>query len=164
MKQKEWFQSRELIGLLGMPTTQSGIAYKAKNENWLKRKPEGVKGRAFEYHIDSFPSDTQKALGWPEEVNSGEDSYKKLQQSINDAPVEVVDKIYQKALRQGIDSLYFANSERDERLLALVSDLNDEEFKEIFAFVRKAKYMLLAGLKVDPAMNVDIDNDDRKVS
>lgn len=61
-EQKDWFQTAELVGVAGLPKTTQGINLKAKNEGWTKRKPEGVKGRAFEYHIDSFPEETQKAL------------------------------------------------------------------------------------------------------
>lgn len=59
---KEWFLTTELLNLPGMPNTVSGINYKAKNENWTKRKPEGVKGRAFEYNLKSLPHETQKAI------------------------------------------------------------------------------------------------------
>ncbi len=62
MKRKEWFQTTELLNIQGMPTTVGGINYKAKTEGWEKRKAEGVKGRAYEYHIDSLPKETQLAL------------------------------------------------------------------------------------------------------
>ncbi|MGL0958514.1 helix-turn-helix domain-containing protein [Vibrio vulnificus] len=62
MKKKEWLQTTELLGLNGMPSTIGGINYKAKAEGWVKRKAEGVKGRAFEYHIESLPTETQLAL------------------------------------------------------------------------------------------------------
>lgn len=62
MKLKEWFQTTELLGIQGMPTTVGGINYKAKAERWEKRKAEGVKGRAYEYHIDSLPKEAQLAL------------------------------------------------------------------------------------------------------
>ena len=63
MKGNEWFQTTDLIGLTGMPSTVAGINYRAKTEGWTKRKAEGVKGRAYEYHIDSFPKEVQQALG-----------------------------------------------------------------------------------------------------
>ncbi len=59
---KEWYTTPELVGLVGMPKTIGGINYKAKNENWERRKPDGMKGRAFEYHIDSLPKEVQQAL------------------------------------------------------------------------------------------------------
>lgn len=62
MKNKEWYTTQELVGLPGMPTTIGGVNYKAKTDNWEKRKPEGVKGRAFEYHMRGFPPETQSAL------------------------------------------------------------------------------------------------------
>lgn len=57
-----WFLTKELLGLPGLPTTASGFKYRADKESWIKRKPDGVKGRAFEYHIDSLPVETQKHL------------------------------------------------------------------------------------------------------
>lgn len=59
---KEWFQSSELVDVYGLPSTIQGINKKARAEGWLKRKPEGVQGRAFEYHIGSLPEAVQKAL------------------------------------------------------------------------------------------------------
>ncbi|MBO0211517.1 S24 family peptidase [Vibrio sp. Vb0877] len=59
---KEWFQTTELIGIAGLPKTTQGVNLKAKSDNWTRRKAEGIKGRAFEYHIDSFPKEVQKAL------------------------------------------------------------------------------------------------------
>lgn len=50
---KEWFLASELIGLPGMPGTNSGIALKAKRDGWKGRKARG-KSRALEYHISSF--------------------------------------------------------------------------------------------------------------
>lgn len=57
-----WFLTKDLVGLPGLPNTPSGIKYRADKENWLKRKPEGVKGRAFEYSFDSLPAETQKHI------------------------------------------------------------------------------------------------------
>lgn len=59
---KEWFQTVELIGVNGLPKTTQGVNLKAKTEDWIKRKAEGVKGRAFEYHIDSLPLEVRQAL------------------------------------------------------------------------------------------------------
>ncbi|MFV0448658.1 MAG: DNA-binding protein, partial [Vibrio sp.] len=57
-----WFLSKDLLNLPGMPSTPSGLKYKADEGGWCKRKPEGVKGRVYEYHIDSLPPETQKYL------------------------------------------------------------------------------------------------------
>lgn len=71
--EKEWFQTSELIDVYGLPSTPQGINKKARAEDWLKRKPEGVQGRAFEYHIDSFPEEVQRALRMaPPKVESKE--------------------------------------------------------------------------------------------
>lgn len=61
-EKKSWFQTTELIGITGLPKTTQGVNLKAKTEGWTKRKAEGVKGRAYEYHIDSFPKEVQQAL------------------------------------------------------------------------------------------------------
>ena len=57
-----WILSKDLLGLPGIPKTPSGLKWKAEKESWDKRKPEGVKGRAFEYHITSLPMETQAYL------------------------------------------------------------------------------------------------------
>ncbi|EGU39860.1 helix-turn-helix domain-containing protein [Vibrio scophthalmi] len=59
---KEWYQTSELIDIFGLPSTTQGVNRKARAENWLKRKPEGVQGRAFEYHISSLPKQVQETL------------------------------------------------------------------------------------------------------
>lgn len=61
-EKKNWFQTTELIGVAGLPKTTQGVNFKAKTEGWQRRKPEGVKGRAYEYHIDSFPKEVQQTL------------------------------------------------------------------------------------------------------
>ena len=50
---KEWFLASELMGLPGMPGSNSGIAQKAKRDGWKGRKARG-QSRALEYHISSF--------------------------------------------------------------------------------------------------------------
>lgn len=57
-----WFLSKELLGLPGMPSTSAGLKYKADKGGWNKRKAEGIKGRAFEYHIDCLPAETKQHL------------------------------------------------------------------------------------------------------
>ena len=53
---KEWFSSKELTSIDGLPSTTQGVNRKARVEKWLSRKRVGVQGKAIEYHIDSFPS------------------------------------------------------------------------------------------------------------
>ncbi len=60
--EKEWFLTSELVGVHGLPSSTQGINKRARAEEWIKRKPEGVQGRAFEYHIDSLPKEAQQAL------------------------------------------------------------------------------------------------------
>lgn len=49
-----WITAQELISVPNMPKTVQGISYKAKNENWEKRKAKGIKGGAYEYNINSL--------------------------------------------------------------------------------------------------------------
>ncbi len=70
MSNKEWYLTNDLIGIEGLPSTVRGINHKAKVENWVKRKPEGVKGRAYEYHIDSFPEEVIQHLTGKKNVAS----------------------------------------------------------------------------------------------
>ncbi len=57
-----WFLVKDLVNLPGMPSTAQGVRKRAESGNWSKRKSEVIKGRAFEYHIDSLPAETQKHL------------------------------------------------------------------------------------------------------
>lgn len=52
---KEWFSSKELTAVDGLPSTTQGINRRARVEKWRSRKRSGVQGKAIEYHIDSFP-------------------------------------------------------------------------------------------------------------
>lgn len=64
---KEWFSSKELSSIAGMPSTIQGINRKARAENWTARKRSGVRGKAVEYHIGSLPPEVKKALFIEEE-------------------------------------------------------------------------------------------------
>ena len=50
---KEWFSIQELLGISGLPNSDRGIMKKADREQWQKRQREGVKGKAYEYHLQS---------------------------------------------------------------------------------------------------------------
>lgn len=52
---KEWFSSKELTAVDGLPSTTQGINRRARVEKWRSRKRSGVQGKAIEYHINSFP-------------------------------------------------------------------------------------------------------------
>ncbi|MPW31112.1 hypothetical protein F9L16_19215 [Agarivorans sp. B2Z047] len=58
----EWYAIKELVGLPGLGGAERAIQQRAKNENWRRRKAPGVRGRAYEYHIESFPMDTRAHL------------------------------------------------------------------------------------------------------
>ncbi|OCG18856.1 hypothetical protein A9G24_11495 [Gilliamella sp. App6-5] len=64
---KEWFSSKELSSIAGMPSTIQGVNRKARAENWTARKRAGVRGKALEYHIGSLPLNVKKALYSEEE-------------------------------------------------------------------------------------------------
>ncbi|HHE9975100.1 TPA: DNA-binding protein [Haemophilus influenzae] len=65
---KEWYSTKELEGLDGLPAQATNITRKAKNENWKMREAKGIKGGAFEYHISSFPDVTKNALGFTDDT------------------------------------------------------------------------------------------------
>ncbi|WP_245798229.1 helix-turn-helix domain-containing protein [Vibrio ostreicida] len=58
---KEWFLSTELVGIEAMPNSSSGVAQKARRNNWLARSSK-VGTRALEYHISNFHPDVKKQL------------------------------------------------------------------------------------------------------
>lgn len=53
---KEWFSSKELTVIDGLPSTMQGVNRKARVEKWRSRKRSGVQGKAIEYHVDSLPN------------------------------------------------------------------------------------------------------------
>lgn len=67
---KEWFSSKELSSIAGMPSTIQGVNRKARAEKWTSRKRTGVRGKALEYHIASLPLVVKKALYAEEESAS----------------------------------------------------------------------------------------------
>lgn len=58
---REWFLSTELVGLRGMANSSSGVAQKARRNNWLTRRSKAGT-RALEYHISNFHPDIKKQL------------------------------------------------------------------------------------------------------
>lgn len=60
---KEWYTASELTGLPGLAGDKSSINRKANREDWMRRQKKGTRGVAFEFHISSFPAETQEALG-----------------------------------------------------------------------------------------------------
>lgn len=59
---KKWFNAKELAGKPGMAAHAANVTRAAKSKRWNSRQIEGVKGVAFEYHIDSLPEVTRTAL------------------------------------------------------------------------------------------------------
>lgn len=58
---KEYFTAQELAGLPGMPGTDRRVRDKAQRENWQTQMRTG-RGGGLEYHIESLPPETRKAL------------------------------------------------------------------------------------------------------
>jgi hypothetical protein len=49
-----WLTPREMAGKYNCPKTVQGVALRAKNENWKKRKTKGQKGGGFEYEVSDI--------------------------------------------------------------------------------------------------------------
>lgn len=64
---KEWFSSKELVEIEGLPSTIQGVNRKARAEKWINRKRSGIQGKALEYHIDSLPKFAKLNLQLKEE-------------------------------------------------------------------------------------------------
>ena len=71
-----WIQLKDIVGKYGMPTTIQGVTYKAKTENWARRRVSGVKGRVYEYEVSAI---LNKGFGKLEELTVGYDTDKNQQ-------------------------------------------------------------------------------------
>lgn len=49
-----WLTPRELAGKYNCPKTVQGVALRARNENWQKRKAKGVRGGGYEYEVSNI--------------------------------------------------------------------------------------------------------------
>ena len=49
-----WVQLKDIVARYGMPSTIQGVTYKAKTENWQRRRVMGVKGRVYEYEVSDI--------------------------------------------------------------------------------------------------------------
>ena len=58
---KSWFNSTELSGLPGLPSTQRGVLQKAKRENWKWRSHKGL-GGGKDFHYTALPDEARAAL------------------------------------------------------------------------------------------------------
>lgn len=59
---KEWFNSKELAGIGGLPNSPSNVTRKAKSLSWEFRQVEGVKGVSYEFSFNSLPEEVQAEL------------------------------------------------------------------------------------------------------
>ncbi|MDH5638921.1 MAG: hypothetical protein OEZ04_10540, partial [Nitrospinota bacterium] len=55
---KDWYSTRELAGLPGLPGTVQNVTSIAKREGWEKQKRQG-RGGGFEYSFNSLPERTR---------------------------------------------------------------------------------------------------------
>ena len=56
----EWFSVQDLAGVDGMPSTERGVLKRANADGWNARAK--AKGKGQEYHLESLPAETQRAL------------------------------------------------------------------------------------------------------
>lgn len=157
MKQ-EWYLAKDLIHVPGLPSTPQGINKRAKVEGWVKRPVSvpGVRGRSFEYHIDSLPQVIRHYLGSVQETGGRQVAVNhKHDDSIGlDANTLEWLKIYelmteeersntlQVVRRKGIDTLLAITDEENQSLIGLpaltkktallLAKLPAERVKEIF--------------------------------
>ena len=78
--QKEWFLTKELVSIGGLPNTSRGVLKKALTENWEKRQKNGVRGKVYEFHCASFPEAVLTELGLP--IDEKNDDLKDIKQRL----------------------------------------------------------------------------------
>lgn len=78
--QKEWFLTKELVSIGGLPNTSRGVLKKALTENWEKRQKNGVRGKVYEFHYASFPEAVLTELGLP--IDEKNDDLKDIKQRL----------------------------------------------------------------------------------
>ena len=110
---KEWYQSKELVGLSGFPATPQGVNKKAKAERWLRRKAQGIEGRAYEYHLFSFPTHIQLELctvlpiEWvTSDLTQLSDDKRLFIQLILEADDALLNTLYNQVIHKGMESMY----------------------------------------------------------
>ncbi|HEH9761605.1 TPA: Mu transposase C-terminal domain-containing protein [Pasteurella multocida] len=59
---KEWFLSKDIAGISGLPSSPNSVTRLATQKGWTKRQVQGARGVTFEYHISSLPPETQQQL------------------------------------------------------------------------------------------------------
>ena len=90
---KEWFNSKELAGVGGLPNSPSNVTRKAKSLSWEFRQVEGAKGVSYEFSFNSLPEEVQAELLLKQ---SQAVEIPKAQKELNYLP-EVIWKPYEKA-------------------------------------------------------------------
>lgn len=59
---KEWYSTKELLGVAGLPKSRQGVNRRAREGNWQKRKRAGVQGKGVEYAFSSLPETVRDSL------------------------------------------------------------------------------------------------------
>ncbi|MDX3890563.1 transposase domain-containing protein [Pasteurella multocida] len=59
---KEWFLSKDIAGISGLPSSPNSVTRLATQKGWTKRQVQGARGVTFEYHISSLPPETQQQI------------------------------------------------------------------------------------------------------
>ncbi|MCB5309251.1 DNA-binding protein [Yersinia massiliensis] len=160
MKQ-EWYLAKDLIHVPGLPSTPQGINKRAKVEGWVKRPVSvpGVRGRSFEYHINSLPQVIRNYLGSTQETSESQGGINHQREGFMDLDTNAQEwlKIYQLMTeeernstlqvvrRKGIDTLLAITDEENLGLISLsplakktallLAKLPVERVKEIFELV-----------------------------
>lgn len=149
---REWYLAKDLIHVPGLPSTPQGINKRAKVEGWVKRPVSvpGVRGRSFEYHIDSLPQVIRNYLGSVKEsdVSKATVNHKRNDSLDLDENTQEWLRIYelmteeersstlQVVRRKGIDTLLAITDEENQSLIGLPA-------------LTKKTALLLAKLPVD---------------
>ncbi|EKN5087056.1 hypothetical protein DVP38_19365 [Yersinia enterocolitica] len=149
---REWYLAKDLIHVPGLPSTPQGINKRAKVEGWVKRPVSvpGVRGRSFEYHIDSLPQVIRNYLGSVKvsDVSKATVNHKRDDSLDLDENTQEWLRIYelmteeersstlQVVRRKGIDTLLAITDEENQSLIGLPA-------------LTKKTALLLAKLPVD---------------
>ena len=148
MKVQEWFTTNELLGLPGMPGTKQGITKMAGRENWQRNKPSGVKGRAYVYHIDSLPVETQtyfrSEVLQAKEIEPLNNYSKDCDTLLDRLGVDGVAFLAELVRRKGADAVLL--SEQTRQIALMLEILSSDDRKEISLLINQAQYCALKGI------------------
>lgn len=137
---QQWYSLSELKGLPGLPGTTDGIRYKAKAEQWQSRKRQG-QGGGYEYHIDSLPAETRKALAVLSQPSTTTAQSGKIEGNKLAVANKVQQTQKQKSVEAGLQSTLGLNKKEQQRDQARTLILRDWE-----------NYRAISGESVNPSL------------